>query len=42
MLAVTFRTELIGGSFFESSGSLFTEDGSLVAMSRQLQLIART
>ncbi len=42
MLAVSFRTELIGGSFFESSGTLWNEDGSLVAMSRQLQLITRT
>ncbi len=41
LLAVSFRTDLIGGTFFESSGTLWNEDGSLVAMSRQLQLIAR-
>ena len=41
LLAVSFRTGLIGGTYFESSGTLWNEDGSLVAMSRQLQLIAR-
>jgi hypothetical protein len=38
-LGVSFRTDLIGGGFFESSGTLWGEDGSLVAMSRQLQLV---
>jgi hypothetical protein len=38
-LAVAFRTELIGGALFESSGTLWNEEGKLVAMSRQLQLI---
>jgi acyl-coenzyme A thioesterase PaaI-like protein len=40
-LAVSFRTDLIGGTFFESSGTLWNDDGSLVAMSRQLQLLSR-
>ncbi|MFO7699341.1 MAG: thioesterase family protein [Acidimicrobiia bacterium] len=40
-LAVSFHTDLIGGMFFESSGTLWNEDGSLVAMSRQIQLINR-
>ena len=40
-LAVAFRTDLIGGTFFESSGTLWDDDGKLVAMSRQLQLIQR-
>jgi acyl-CoA thioesterase len=40
-LAVAFRTDLIGGTFFESSGTLWDDDGQLVAMSRQLQLIQR-
>jgi acyl-CoA thioesterase len=40
-LAVSFRTDLIGGTYFESSGTLWNDDGSLVAMSRQLQLISR-
>ena len=38
-LGVSFRTDLIGGGFFESTGTLWNEDGSLVAMSRQLQLV---
>jgi acyl-CoA thioesterase len=38
-LRVAFRTDLIGGTFFESSGTLWDDDGRLVAMSRQLQLI---
>jgi acyl-CoA thioesterase len=38
-LRVAFRTDLIGGTFFESSGTLWGDDGRLVAMSRQLQLI---
>ena len=40
-LRVAFRTDLIGGTFFESSGTLWDDDGQLVAMSRQLQLIQR-
>ena len=40
-LAVSFTTHLIGGTFFESSGTLWNDDGRLVAMSRQLQLISR-
>ncbi len=40
-LAVSFRTDLIGGTFFEASGTLWDDDGRLVAMSRQLQLIQR-
>jgi len=40
-LGVSFRTDLIGGTFFESSGTLWDDDGRLVAMSRQLQLIER-
>jgi acyl-CoA thioesterase len=40
-LAVSFRTALVGGQFFESSGTLWDDDGNLVAMSRQLQLINR-
>jgi acyl-CoA thioesterase len=40
-LAVAFRTDLIGGTFFESSGTLWDDQGRLVAMSRQLQLIQR-
>jgi len=40
-LAVSFHTDLIGGGFFESSGTLWNDDGTLVAMSRQLQLISR-
>lgn len=41
-LAVSFHTDLIGGTFFESTGTLWNDDGSLVAMSRQLQLISRS
>ena len=40
-LGVSFRTDLIGGTFFESTGTLWNDDGSLVAMSRQLQLVNR-
>lgn len=40
-LRVAFRTDLIGGTFFESSGTLWDDEGRLVAMSRQLQLIQR-
>ncbi len=40
-LGVSFRTDLIGGMFFESSGTLWDDEGRLVAMSRQLQLIQR-
>jgi acyl-CoA thioesterase len=40
-LGVSFRTDLIGGMFFESSGTLWDDQGRLVAMSRQLQLIQR-
>lgn len=40
-MAVSFHTDLVGGSYFESSGTLWNEDGTLVAMSRQLQLISR-
>ena len=40
-LRVAFRTDLIGGTFFESSGTLWDDNGRLVAMSRQLQLIQR-
>jgi acyl-CoA thioesterase len=40
-LRVAFRTDLIGGTFFESSGTLWDDNGQLVAMSRQLQLIQR-
>lgn len=39
LLGVSFRTDLIGGTFFESTGTLWNDDGSLVAMSRQLQLV---
>lgn len=38
-LGVSFRTDLIGGTFFESTGTLWNDDGTLVAMSRQLQLV---
>ncbi len=38
-LGVAFRTDLIGGTFFESTGTLWNDDGTLVAMSRQLQLV---
>lgn len=41
-LAVSFRTDLVGGTYFESTGTLWNADGTLVAMSRQLQLINRT
>ena len=40
-LAVAFHTELIGGAFFESSGTLWDDGGRLVAMSRQLQLLQK-
>ena len=40
-LRVAFRTDLIGGTYFESSGTLWDDDGRLVAMSRQLQLIQK-
>lgn len=38
-LAVSFHADLIAGSYFESSGTLWSEQGDLVAMSRQLQLL---
>ena len=40
-LAVSFRTALVGGQFFESSGTLWDATGNLVAMSRQIQLVSR-
>lgn len=41
-LAVSFHTDLVGGTYFESTGTLWNADGTLVAMSRQLQLINLT
>lgn len=38
-LAVSFHASLVAGAYFESSGTLWTDDGELVAMSRQLQLL---
>ena len=40
-LAVSFRTLLVGGQLFESSGTLWDDSGNLVAMSRQIQLVNR-
>lgn len=40
-LAVSFSTSLVGGQFFESSGTLWDESRNLVAMSRQIQLVSR-
>ena len=40
-LGVAFRTQLLSGTYFESSGTLWNDDGTLVAMSRQIQLINR-
>jgi hypothetical protein len=40
-LAVSFSTALVGGQFFESSGTLWDESRNLVAMSRQIQLVSR-
>lgn len=40
-LGVSFRTQLLAGTYFESSGTLWNDDGTLVAMSRQIQLINR-
>jgi acyl-CoA thioesterase len=40
-LGVSFHTQLLAGTYFESSGTLWNEDGTLVAMSRQIQLINR-
>lgn len=40
-LAVSFCTALVGGQFFESSGTLWDESRNLVAMSRQIQLVNR-
>ena len=40
-LGVSFRTDLLSGTYFESSGTLWNDDGTLVAMSRQIQLINR-
>jgi len=38
-LAVSFHAVLVAGSYFESSGTLWSEEGDLIAMSRQLQLL---
>lgn len=38
-LAVSFRAALVAGQYFESSGTLWSEQGDLIAMSRQLQLL---
>lgn len=40
-LAVSFRTLLVGGQLFESSGTVWDEAGNLIAMSRQIQLVNR-
>ena len=40
-LVVSFTTALVGGKFFESSGTLWDDSRNLVAMSRQIQLVNR-
>ena len=40
-LAVSFTTALVGGQFFESSGTLWDQSRNLIAMSRQIQLVNR-